>query len=77
MLPASPAAPVPHAPVLRAAPGQHLLPGLPPKLTHLLLLTDLRPTSRAAVDCAIELTQLFAARLTLMHGEAQSSYPLS
>jgi hypothetical protein len=61
--------------VLRAARGQHLLPGLPSKLTQLLLLTDLQPGSRAAVECAIELTKLFNARLALMHGEPMQSRP--
>jgi len=61
--------------VLRAVPGQHLLPGLPSKLTQLLLLTDLQPGSRAAVECAIELTKLFNARLALMHGESAQSRP--
>ena len=60
---------LPKAPVLRVTPGQLVISGFPSKLTQLLLLTDLRAESRPAVEFAIELTKLFTARLTLMHGE--------
>ena len=63
------------APVLRVLPGQHVVSGFPPKLTQLLLLTDLRAESRPAVECAIELTELFTARMTLMHVEPLQSGP--
>ena len=66
---------LPKAPVLRVTPGQHVISGFPSKLTQLLLLTDLRAESRLAVEFAIELTRLFTARLTLMHGERQQSDP--
>lgn len=69
----SPALPKPEAPVLRVRPGQHVISGIPSKLTQLLLLTDLRAESRPAVEFAIELTGLFTARLTLMHGEPLQS----
>ena len=62
-------------PVLRVTPGQHVISGFPSKLTQLLLLTDLRAESRLAVEFAIELTRLFTARLTLMHGERLQSDP--
>ena len=64
---------LPKAPVLRVTPGQHVISGIPSKLTQLLLLTDLRAESRPAVEFAIELTRLFTARLTLMHGEPLQS----
>ena len=64
---------LPKAPVLRVTPGQHVISGFPSKLTQLLLLTDLRAESRPAVEFAIELTRLFTARLTLMHGEPLQS----
>ena len=67
--------PLPKAPVLRATPGQRLVSGFPSKLTQLLLLTDLQAASRPAVECAIELTARFTARLTLMHGEPVQSGP--
>jgi nucleotide-binding universal stress UspA family protein len=60
---------LPKAPVLRVTPGQHVISGFPSKLTQLLFLTDLRAESRPAVEFAIELTRLFTARLTLMHGK--------
>jgi nucleotide-binding universal stress UspA family protein len=66
---------LPKAPVLRVTPGQHVISGFPSKLTQLLLLTDLRAESRLAVEFAIELTRLFTARLTLMHGERLQSDP--
>ena len=66
---------LPKAPVLRVTPGQHVISGFPSKLTQLLLLTDLRAESRLAVEFAIELTRLFTARLTLMHGEPLQSDP--
>ena len=66
---------LPKAPVLRVTPGQHVISGFPSKLTKLLLLTDLRAESRPAVEFAIELTRLFTARLTLMHGEPLQSGP--
>jgi nucleotide-binding universal stress UspA family protein len=69
--------PQPKAPVLRVMPGQHVISGFPSKLTQLLLLTNLRAESRPAVEFAIELTRLFAARLTLMHGEPLQSGPSS
>ena len=61
--------------MLRVTPGQHVISGFPSKLTQLLLLTDLRTESRPAVEFAIELTRLFTARLTLMHGEPLQSGP--
>jgi nucleotide-binding universal stress UspA family protein len=64
---------LPKAPVLRVTPGQHVISGIPSKLTQLLLLTDLRAESRPAVEFAIELTRHFTARLTLMHGEPLQS----
>ena len=64
---------LPKAPVLRVTPGQLVISGFPSKLTKLLLLTDLRAESRPAVEFAIELTKLFTARLTLMHGEPLQS----
>ncbi len=64
---------LPKAPVLRVTPGQLVISGFPSKLTQLLLLTDLRAESRPAVEFAIELTKLFTARLTLMHGEPLQS----
>ncbi len=45
---------LPKAPVLRVTPGQHVISGFP---------------SKPAVEFAIELTRLFTARLTLMHGK--------
>src|SRR6476659_4121663 len=66
---------LPKAPVLRVTPGQHVISGIPSKLTQLLLLTDLRAESRPAVEFAIELTRLFTARLTLMYGEPLQSGP--
>ena len=67
--------PLPKAPVLRVTAGQRLVSGFPSKLTHLLLLTDLRAASRPAVEYAIEVTELFTARLTLMHAEPLQSGP--
>jgi hypothetical protein len=61
--------PLPKAPVLRVTPGQRVFSGFPSKLTQLLLLTDLQAASRPAFESAIELTALFTARMTLMHGE--------
>jgi nucleotide-binding universal stress UspA family protein len=69
--------PQPKAPVLRVTAGQHVISGFPSKLTQLLLLTDLRAESRPAVEFAIELTRLFTARLTLMHGKPLQSGPTS
>jgi hypothetical protein len=66
--------PLHKAPVLRVTAGQRLVSGLP-ELTQLLLLTDLRVTSRPAVEYAIEVTELFTARLTLMHAEPPQSGP--
>jgi Universal stress protein family len=66
---------LPKAPVLRVMPGQHVISGFPSKLTQLLFLTDLRAESRPAVEFAIELTRLFTARLTLMHGKPLQSGP--
>src|SRR5205823_5068566 len=54
--------------LLRATRGQHLVPGCPWKLNHLLVLADLQPGSKKALDFAIELAELFDSRLTLMHG---------
>ena len=64
---------LPKARVLRVTAGQHVISGIPSKLTQLLLLTDLRAESRPAAEFAIELTRLFTARLTLMHGEPLQS----
>jgi Universal stress protein family len=69
--------PQPEAPVLRATPGQHVISGFPSRLKQLLLLTDFRVESRPAVEVAIELTGLFNARLTLMHGKSLQSGPTS
>lgn len=63
---------LPKARVLRVTAGQHVISGIRSKLTQLLLLTDLRAESRRA-EFAIELTRLFTARLTLMHGEPLQS----
>jgi hypothetical protein len=65
--------PLPKAPVLRVTAGQHPITGFTSKLTHLLLLTDLRAKSRPAVESAIELTELFTARLTLMYWQPLQS----
>jgi hypothetical protein len=46
------------------------------KLAQLLLLTNLRVASRPALEYAIELSSLLAARMTLMHGgRPHASFP--
>ncbi|MBV9644125.1 MAG: universal stress protein [Verrucomicrobia bacterium] len=64
---------LPNAPVLRVTSGQRVFSGFPSKLTRLLLLTDLKAASRPAFESAIELTALFTAQLTLMHGEPEQN----
>jgi nucleotide-binding universal stress UspA family protein len=53
---------------LHASRGQRLNFGCPLKLNHLLALVDFQPESKAALDFATELAELFQAQLTLMHG---------
>jgi nucleotide-binding universal stress UspA family protein len=56
------------APLVRARCGQHCFPGLPARLNHLLVLSDLSPASQPALEFALEVAEHFQARLTLLHG---------
>lgn len=54
--------------LLRVTCAQPLASGFISKLSHLLLVADLHPASRGAIELAVELTEQFNPRLTLMHG---------
>lgn len=54
--------------LLRISRSQPLASGSISKLNHLLLVADLHPTSKGAIELAAELTEQFNPRLTLMHG---------
>ncbi|MBV9999369.1 MAG: universal stress protein [Verrucomicrobia bacterium] len=54
--------------LLRVSRSQPLASGSISKLNHLLLVADLHPTSQGAIELAVELTEQFNPRLTLMHG---------
>jgi hypothetical protein len=61
--------------LLRVTRNQRLVSGCPSNLGHLLLVADLHPASRSAIEFAIELTEQFDPRLTLMHGGELRSLP--
>jgi hypothetical protein len=54
--------------LLRVSRSQPLASGSISKLNHLLLVADLHPASKGAIELAAELTEQFNPRLTLMHG---------
>jgi nucleotide-binding universal stress UspA family protein len=59
--------------LVRARYGQHCFPGLPARLDHVLVLSDLTPASKPALEFALEVAERFQARLTLMHGGEAAS----
>jgi nucleotide-binding universal stress UspA family protein len=61
------------APLVHARHGQHCFPGLPPRLNHVLALSDLTPASQPALEFALEVAGCFQARLTLLHGGEDAS----
>jgi hypothetical protein len=66
--PATPSNAEADVPVVHARCGQHCFPGLPARLNHALVLSDLSPASQPALEFALEVAESFQARLTLMHG---------
>ena len=54
--------------LLRVSRSHPLASGSISKLNHLLLVADPHPASQDAIDLAVELTEQFNPRLTLMHG---------
>ena len=54
--------------LLRVSRSQPLASGSVSKLNHLLLVADLHPASKGAIELAAELAEQFNPRLTLMHG---------
>lgn len=54
--------------LLRVSRSHPLTSGCISKLDHVLLVADLHPTSKGAIELAVELTEQFNPRLTLMHG---------
>lgn len=61
------------APLVRARDGQHRFSGLPARLNHVLVFSDLTPASQPALEFALKVADYFQARLTLMHGEGAAS----